>query len=337
MRAPGFWWDPAPSLVAGALAPLGSLYGAVAARRMAQPGRHAAVPVICVGNLVAGGAGKTPTALALAALLQAAGARPALLTRGYGGRLGGPLVVEPDRHSAAEVGDEALLLAAAAPTIVARDRPAGAAFAAGADVIVMDDGLQNPSLAKDLALAVVDAAVGIGNGRCIPAGPLRAPLAAQFARVQALVLVGEGRAGEAVAASASARGLAVHRARLVPDAAVAARLAGRRVLAFAGIGRPDKFADTLREIDAKIIRLVPFADHRGLGDRDARALLAMAKAENLAPVTTEKDAARLGAGRSPALRALREAMMVLPVTLRFEAPDTVAAELAALLGGGRPG
>jgi tetraacyldisaccharide 4'-kinase len=338
MRAPGFWWDPAPGLAAAALAPFGALYGIVAARRMARPGRPAAVPVVCVGNLVAGGAGKTPTALALAALLQARGGTPAFLTRGYGGRLGGPLVVEPDRHGAAEVGDEALLLAAAAPTIVARDRPAGAALAAsiGADIIVMDDGLQNPSLAKDVAFAVVDAAVGIGNGRCLPAGPLRAPLAAQFAQVRELVLVGEGRAGEAVAARAAAHGRVVHRARLVPDPAVAARLAGRRVLAFAGIGRPDKFADTLREIDAKVIRLVPFADHHGLEDREARALLAAAKAENLAPVTTEKDAARLGAGRSPALRALREAMIVLPVTLRFDAPDAVAAELGQPRFGARP-
>jgi len=172
MRAPGFWWRE-PGLAAAALAPLGALYGAVAAWRMARKGEAVSAPVVCVGNFVVGGAGKTPTAIFLAGRLAAAGERPFLLSRGYGGNLDGPTLVDARTHLASEVGDEPLLLATAAPTVVARDRPAGARFAAdrGASVIVLDDGLQNPALAKTVALAVVDGARGVGNGRCLPAGP----------------------------------------------------------------------------------------------------------------------------------------------------------------------
>src|SRR4051812_1975988 len=176
IRAPAFWWR-APGWEARLLAPFAALYGAGAARRLAQPGERVAIPVICAGNFVVGGAGKTPFAIELARRLVARGERPAFLTRGYGGSLAGPVAVTP-AHAAAEVGDEALLLAAHAPTVVARSRIGGARHAErdGASVIVMDDGLQNPSLAKDLSFALVDAEAGIGNGLVLPAGPLRAPL-----------------------------------------------------------------------------------------------------------------------------------------------------------------
>ena len=189
MREPSFWWGEA-SLASAMLAPLAAIYGAVAQARLARRGRRAAAPVVCIGNFTVGGAGKTPTALVVARMLAAAGERPVFLSRGYGGTLAGPVLVDPTRHRAQDVGDEPLLLARTAPTIVARDRVKGASIAAGASVIVMDDGFHNPSLAKDFAVLVVDARRGIGNGRVIPAGPLRAPLDAQLARAHALVLVG---------------------------------------------------------------------------------------------------------------------------------------------------
>src|SRR5947199_2834355 len=185
MQAPRFWWDK-PGALAALLSPFASIYGAVAARRLEQPGAHAGIPVICVGNPTVGGAGKTPTALAIARLLIEAGERPYFLTRGYGGKFGGPVLVEA-AHTAVQVGDEPLLLARVAPTVVAADRAAGAQLARenGASVIVMDDGFQNPSLAKELSILVIDGARGIGNGRVLPAGPLRVPLEPQLDRADA--------------------------------------------------------------------------------------------------------------------------------------------------------
>ncbi|MGC1694090.1 MAG: tetraacyldisaccharide 4'-kinase, partial [Pseudolabrys sp.] len=213
MREPAFWWRK-PGLLSGLLAPAAACYGAIAARRMAKAGAHAAVPVLCVGNFTHGGAGKTPTALWLAKMLEYAGEKPFCLSRGYGGSIAGPQRVDPKLDGAAQVGDEALLLARVAPTIIAHDRVAGAEAArtGGASIIVMDDGLQNPSLAKDFTLAVVDGRRGIGNGRVFPAGPLRAPLATQLARTGALLVIGDGNPGIKT-------DLLVFHGRLVPDAA----------------------------------------------------------------------------------------------------------------------
>src|ERR1700752_3798351 len=186
---PPFWGGAGTG---GPLAPLAALYGAAAGLRMQARGRQSGLPVICLGNLTVGGAGKTAAALAVAQLLHGAHERPFFLSRGYGGRLAGPVRVNPALHRAADVGDEPILLARLAPPVVARDRVAGAAFArsAGASVIVMDDGFQNPSLAKDLSLVLVDGRRGLGNGRVLPAGPLRAPLELQLNRAQALIVVG---------------------------------------------------------------------------------------------------------------------------------------------------
>jgi tetraacyldisaccharide 4'-kinase len=325
MREPGFWRS--GGALARALAPVAAVYGAIAAWRMARPGKRAGVPVVCVGNLTAGGAGKTPTAIAIAKLLQAEGSRPVFLTRGYGGSFAGPVIVDAS-HDAGAVGDEALLLARAAPTVVARDRVAGAAaaIAAGASIIVMDDGFQNPSLAKDCALVVVDGADGIGNGFVIPAGPLRAPLAAQMTRAHGIVMIGEpaGLAKEVIAL-ALARNLPQFAARLVADAAIAARLAATPVLAFAGIGKPDKFFTTLAAAGVRVASARAFPDHHRFSAREAEQLMTQAARERLQLVTTEKDVARMRG--DAALDALARSAVALPVTVKFEDESALRALL----------
>ena len=317
MREPQFWWRK-PGVAAALLSPLAAGYGAIAAGRMARSGVAAALPVICVGNFTLGGSGKTPTAIALARILTAAGLQPALLSRGYGGRLAGPLRVDPHRHHASEVGDEALLLARAAPTIVARDRVAGAqaAQAAGANVIVMDDGLQNPSLIKSFTIAVVDGRRGIGNGRVFPAGPLRAPLAAQLAKTDVLLMVGENSGAADLLAAAAARGLPVFHGRLQPDRAAVAALAGRKVLAFAGIGDPQKFFATAATAGLSAPVCKTFADHHPYTGEEAAWLIMQAEHDGLELLTTEKDRARMGG--EPQLAALASRAHVLPVTLAVE-------------------
>ncbi|KQS81929.1 tetraacyldisaccharide 4'-kinase [Methylobacterium sp. Leaf361] len=304
MRPPAFWAAGPDHPAARALAPVGAAYGALAARRMDRPGARAGCPVLCLGNFTLGGAGKTPAALAVAGLVAELGAAPAFLSRGYGGRLAGPVRVDPAHHAAADVGDEPLLLARIAPAIVARDRPAGAALcrSLGADVVVMDDGLQNPSLAKDLSLAVVDGPAGLGNGLPFPAGPLRAPLARQWPHVGGLIVIGDGAGGEAVARAAARRGLPVHRARLVPETD---DLAGRRCLAFAGIGRPEKFFATLAEAGAVIVGTRPYPDHHPYRARELAALSEAARRLDAALVTTEKDAVRLPPAFAAGVRVLR--------------------------------
>ncbi|AVO46901.1 tetraacyldisaccharide 4'-kinase [Phreatobacter cathodiphilus] len=326
MKAPGFWSDPqAPA--GRLLAPLGAVVGAVTLARMARPGARAGVPVICIGNPTVGGSGKTPATQWLAALATARGLSPAILARGYGGRLAGPVVVDPAVHGPADVGDEPLLHARRFPTVVARDRPAGAALAVarGAGLIVMDDGFQNPALAKDLSVLVVDGAAGLGSGRVLPAGPLRAPFRPQLARADALLVVGEGEAGEALAALAAEAGRPVLRGRLVVEAETAAWLSGRDVLAFCGIGRPAKFVETLGAAGARNAVLRPFADHHAYGEADAERLLAEAARTGLPLVTTEKDAVKLKG--SPALDRLAAATRVVPVSLKVEEEAAAAALL----------
>jgi len=319
VRAPSFWWQE-PGAAAALLAPIAAVYGAVAAARLRLPGERAGVPVLCVGNPTVGGSGKTPAALALARLLIEAGERPWLLSRGYGGRLAGPVRVDPQHHRADDVGDEPLLLARCAPSVVARDRVAGARVArgAGADVIVLDDGFQNPSLAKDLSILVIDARRGIGNGRVFPAGPLRAPLAAQLDRAQAILVIGDGPAAS-VARDAEARGLTVFRGRLVPDAASVAALKGNRVLAFAGIGDPEKFFATLADAGIDVAVRRGFPDHHRFTATQAAALLAEADRTGHSLVTTEKDFVRLAHKRALAPLAARS--RVLPVVLDVEDAD----------------
>jgi tetraacyldisaccharide 4'-kinase len=329
MRDPAFWWEE-KSAIAALLAPAAALYGAVAAQRMARRGHRAPVPVVCVGNFTLGGAGKTPAAIALAKLAIAAGRRPFFLSRGYGGKLAGPVRVVDQRGD--EVGDEPLLLARIAPTIVARDRPAGAAAAAkaGADLVVMDDGLQNSSLEKDFAIAVLDGRRGIGNGRVVPAGPLRAPLAAQLDRVDALLVVGVVTpAAERVIAAATKRGIAVYRGDLRPDLAAADALARRPVVAFAGIADPDKFFATLEACGIPAVARVRFPDHHRYTRAEMAALIARAERDRIALVTTEKDAARMRG--DPAAAELLARTATLPVELAFRNADGIAAAMLAAI------
>jgi tetraacyldisaccharide 4'-kinase len=313
---------------------LGAAYGAIAARRLARSGMRAGVPVVCVGNPTVGGAGKTPAALAIARLLQAAGETPVFLSRGYGGTLAGPVPVDPTRHRAADVGDEPLLLARVAPAVVARDRNDGAqaARAAGASVIVMDDGFQNPSLAKDLSVLVIDGKRGIGNGRVIPAGPLRAPLGAQLDRAHAVIAIGAPLA-QHIAAMAKARALPVFHARLAPNEGSLAALAGGRALAFAGIGDPEKFFVTLREAGIAVAAARGFADHHRYTRADARALCEQADREALMLVTTEKDLARMQG--DAAVKQFAARCRVLPVEMVFEDDAGLRSLLSARIASAR--
>jgi len=327
MREPAYWWRK-PGLAASLLTPAAACYGVITARRMARPSTRASVPVLCVGNFTHGGAGKTPTAIWLAKMLQYAGEKPFCLSRGYGGSLAGPQRVDAHVDGAAQIGDEALLLARVAPTIVAHDRVAGAEAArvAGASVVVMDDGLQNASLAKDFTLAVVDARRGLGNARVFPAGPLRAPLAAQLARTDALLVIGNGEAGREIGAKS---GLPVFHGKLVPDAAAIAELKARQVLAFAGIGDPDKFFATATEVGIVVTQRQAFPDHHRFSAEEAASLIMRAEHDGLALLTTEKDRARMAG--EPLLAALAAKAHVLPVTLVVNEADELRRLVSAKL------
>jgi tetraacyldisaccharide 4'-kinase len=330
VREPRFWWQP-PGLRATLLAPAAAAYGSIAGRQLAQRGQSCGVPVICVGNFTLGGSGKTPAVIAIARTLQAAGERVFCLTRGYGGSVVGPRQVDPHADSAAAVGDEALLLAHIAPTIVARDRVAGgrAAKAAGATIVLMDDGMQNPSLNKDLSIATIDGRRGIGNGKVFPAGPLRAPLATQLARVGVLLVVGEAANGADVVTAATTTGKPVWHGRFVPDAAAVKALAGKPVLAFAGIGDPEKFFATIAAAGITARKRVAFPDHHRFTGEEAADLIMQAEEESLELLTTEKDHARM-TGDS-VLAALAARARILPVTLAI---DEIA-DLPALLAKAR--
>ncbi|MBF9195613.1 tetraacyldisaccharide 4'-kinase [Microvirga terrestris] len=314
MRAPRFWWQPSPSLEANLLRPVGLIYGSVTANRMKRRGEQVELPVICIGNFTAGGAGKTPTALAVATILDGAGENPVFLSRGYGGRLAGPIRVQP-QHGVTDIGDEPVLLSRAARTIVSRSRPAGArlAYEIGATVVIMDDGLQNPSLIKDCAIAVVDGATGIGNGLPLPAGPLRAPMAAQWPMVDAVLVIGDGEPGQRIVREADEHGKRVFTASLKPTPEAAEALKGRRVMAFAGIGRPEKFFDTLHACGAIVDVTHAFPDHHSFKPEEVAALRQEAESLALLPVTTEKDLVRIANAAE-----VWPALMALPVRLRIE-------------------
>jgi tetraacyldisaccharide 4'-kinase len=316
MREPGFWHSPS-SWKSHLLRPLAALYGAVAARRLRRKGFDAGIPVLCVGNYHVGGAGKTPTVLALVRILRALGETPVVLSRGYGGRLRGPVMVDLARHLAADVGDEPLMMSLEVPVAVARDRIDGVALAKSqrASVIIMDDGFQNPSVAKDASLIVIDSDRGLGNGRVLPAGPLRAPLKPQLAHTDALIVVGGGGASADVAAAVVAKGGPVFAASLKPDEASVAALRDRRLLAFAGIGDPARFFRTLRASGLDVARERAFADHYVFSESDLDALQGEALRDQLTLVTTEKDYARLRGGAEPP--AFGSEIVAFAVTLEF--------------------
>lgn len=325
MRMPAFWRRASAagrvSPLARIFAPLGWVYGTLTLNRMRRSGWRAGVPVISVGNFTLGGAGKTPTAMALAEALAARGEAPFFVTRGYGGREPGPLRADPGRHTARDIGDEPLLLARIAPTIIARDRAAGArlAISQGASVIILDDALQNPALEKDFSLAVIDGAFGLGNGQVIPAGPLRAPLEGMLGYVDTILVVGDGE--PALIAPLAAQ-MPVFYGTIRPRLP-AQTLAGQRVVAFSGIGLPEKFEATLAGLGASIVGTRRFGDHHPYSADDARTLLALAMKEQALLVTTEKDHVRLaGTG---ALDELAKAAQSIPIRLE------ISADLTALI------
>ena len=322
MQPPNFWQSGKGGASAVVLSPLGWLYGlATRAKLATTKAWESPVPVICIGNLIAGGAGKTPVALDLAKRLQAKGKYVHFLSRGYGGHEKGPLRVEPENHDFTRVGDEPLLLAARAPTWVSRERRAGcrAAARAGADIIIMDDGFQNPYIAKDFSIIVIDGGYGFGNAKLIPAGPLRETIAGGLARAQAVVVIGEDRTGSMDLVSR--HGHSPLSARLAAGP-LPEDIKGKPVVAFTGIGRPDKFFETVSGLGCIVEAQLPFADHHPFSEADIKHLRDTANKANARLLSTEKDARRLPA-------SFLSEVTIIPITLEWENEEAIN----TLLGG----
>ena len=333
-EAPPFWWTEA-DWRAYALWPVSQLYGLVAGRRMRR-GRRAdiPVPVICVGNFTVGGAGKTPTAIAIARAAKARGLKPGFLSRGYGGSLDVTTVVDPHHHRARAVGDEPLLLAREALTVIARRRAKGAMklVEEGADLIIMDDGFQSAQLVFDYALLVIDTRRGIGNGHLVPGGPVRAPIPEQMRQASALLSIGDGNAADRLIRQAARAGKAIHPATLVTVGAD--DLEGETVMAWSGIADNEKFHRTVRQTGAKLEATRNFSDHHHLSDDEAADILDYAEAQGYRLLTTAKDSVRLAGGHGRA-EELREKSRVIEVEIRFDDPKGPDAIIDAAIANAR--
>jgi len=319
--APPFWWKKTADWRAWLMAPASWIYGAVAGRNMRRAKRlEIDVPVICVGNFTVGGAGKTPTVIALARAATARGLKPGILSRGYGGGIDQTTIVDPQHHRARDVGDEPLLLAREALTVISRKRVEGARLLIkqGADIIIMDDGFQSARLHFDYALMVIDTVRGIGNGWIVPAGPVRAPTALQLHYASALLKVGSGEAADPFIRIAGRAGKAVYESRIRP-VGTAAEIAGKKLLAFAGIADPEKFYRTVEDLGGIVDVKQSFSDHHHLSDDEMEDILATATAEGLEIVTTAKDAVRLVGHHGPSQDLLARAR-VIDVEMAFDAP-----------------
>ncbi|MGI9388268.1 MAG: tetraacyldisaccharide 4'-kinase [Methyloligellaceae bacterium] len=331
-KAPFWWYGSGTSLTAFLLEPLALVWELATQLRWAVTNPYRSkLPVICVGNLTVGGAGKTPTAIAVAEQLRSNGEAPVFLTRGYGGRIRGPHLVDVHRDSAADVGDEALLLAQTAPVVVSADRANGARLAEAqrSSVIVMDDGFQNPQLEKDFSILVVDRAIGIGNGLIIPAGPMRGSLRFQLLKAQAVILIGAGTAASEVETRARMLELPVFDATVAPKSPTK-WLKNKQVIAFAGIAHPEKFFQTAEQAGAQIIERHSFADHHAYTEEDAGGLLADAEKMGALLITTEKDHVRL-LETGEARAALKKTARSLPVSLRLKNVKEFSALLTTAL------
>lgn len=327
-RAPAFWFRRPPGIAANLLRPLGAIYAAGTARRLARGDRvRLRVPVICVGNINAGGTGKTPTVIALAQRLAGQVQKVGIVSRGYGGSVTSPTRVDERRHIAGEVGDEPLLMSAFAPVWVAANRLEGAraAISDGAGVILLDDGFQDPSLHHDLSLIVVDAAKGFGNGLCIPAGPLREPVGAGLARCDAVISIGPPQAQTRFVAEWDETVLVPHLTGALQPLQTGIDWQGQRLLAFAGIGHPEKFFATLRELGADLVRGEALDDHQTFTPALLQRLNAEASATGAQLVTTEKDAVRLP-------QEFRRNVLALPVRLELVDWAALDALLQSALG-----
>ena len=321
-EAPPFWWkkgDPRAWL----LTPASLIYGYFAGRNMRKAKRvEIEVPVICVGNFTVGGAGKTPTVIALARAAKARGLRPGVLSRGYGGSMDRTIVVDPGHHRARDVGDEPLLIARETLTVITRKRLEGARMliAEGADLIIMDDGFQTAALRFDYALMVVDSVRGIGNGFLVPAGPVRAPIKLQLSYSTALLKLDNGDGADPFIRLAARSGKPVYEGMVRP-VGDAGGFAGKRVLAFAGIADPNKFYRTMEELGAEIVARRSFGDHQHLSDDEIADILATAAQQDLTIVTTAKDAVRLR-GQNGRANELAAKVVVIEVEMNFDSPTT---------------
>ena len=323
-KAPDFWWEK-PSWKARALLPLSLLYGAISEKRMGRMIRPSvSIPVICIGNYTVGGAGKTPTAIALARAARQMGLKPGFLSRGYGGSIKSATLVDPAQHDSFKVGDEPLLLAREGMAVIAKKRIEGARLLEqlGADLIIMDDGFQSAQLTIDLSLIVVDSNRSIGNGLVIPSGPLRVALPLQLQQTDMILKVGKGKEIAPLLRHASKIGKRFLLAEIKPHKHP--QLIGQKLIAFAGIGDPEKFYRTLRSLDLNVVETVSFPDHHMFSEVDANALLSLAREKGALLVTTAKDAVRLN-DRTGAAKQLSEQCHVLDIDMVFDDPASVKA------------